>query len=254
VAQRTCTRQWARLLPSLCAVGVLAACGTAGDSAGKADATPIDADYFVSERGIRVGIRVGFEQTREITAARLHWDGHADTVALFPLDGTDPDAVLKTIDLEAGSEALLEGRVVAACPRQPSTPVFEVVSRYGGRRHTERFVPSRASEFEDAWAEWCERSVSMSVNGSTVSPGGDYELRVEFTNPGPGPVKVRSARVSDGTSTWRAAEVVVPAGSTASLTIEGHGPPDCAAVPPWETGHVLAGGVPIAPAEDQGWC
>jgi hypothetical protein len=25
-------------------------------------------------------------------------------------------------------------------------------------------------------------------------------------------------------------------------------------VPPWETGHVLADGVPIAPPADEGWC
>jgi hypothetical protein len=253
-AQRSSTRRWARLLPSLCVVGALAGCGTAGHSPGTADGTPIDADYFVSEHGVRVGIRVGFDQAREITAARMLWDRHADAVALYPLDGTDPDVALDSIDLEAGSEALLEGRVAAKCPRKPSTPVFEVVSRYGGERHTERFVPSRPGEFADAWAQWCERSVSMIIKGSTVSPEGDYELRVEFTNPGPGPVEIRSARVTDGTSTWRAAEVVVPGGSTAPLTIEGHGPPACAAVPPWETGHVLADGVPIAPPTDEGWC
>jgi hypothetical protein len=252
--RQLCFPWWARVLPSLCVVSVLAGCGTASDSASNAEETQVKATYFVSQYGVRVGISAEFDQTREITDARLLWDDQSDEIGLYPTDGTDPGTPPDSITVQPGEPTLLEGDVVAACPEEPSLPVFEVVSRYEDAEHTDRFVPAEPSSFKNAFAKWCRRSVSMHVTGSSATPEGDYELRVEFANPGPFPVEMISERVEDATSTWQRASVIVPAGSIKRLTILGHGPPECAAVPPWETGHVRADGEIVTPSEDNGWC
>lgn len=233
---------------------VLAGCGTGSGSSTSPDETPVQAEYYVSEYGVRVGINADFDQPREITDARLLWDDQSDEIGLYPTDGTDPGTPPDSITVKPGTPALLEGDVVAACPEAPGLPVFEVVSRHEGAEHTDRFVPDEPSGFENAFAKWCRRSVSMDVTGSTASPEGDYELRVEFSNPGPSAVEIVSESVEDGTSTWQRASVVVPAGSIKPMKILGHGPPECAARPPWETGHVRADGDIITPLADSGWC
>ena len=245
---------WWALLPTLCVMSVLAGCGTGGDSAANAVPTPVHAKYYVSEYGVRIGISAEFDQTREITDARLLWDDQSDEIGFYPTDGTDPETPPDSITVQPGDPALLEGRLVAACPDAPNLPVFEVVSRYEGAEHTDRFVPDEQRGFENAFAKWCRRPVSMHVARSSVTPEGDYELRVEFTNPGPSPVQVVSESVEDAKSTWQRASVIVPAGSTRPLRIFGHGPPECAALPPWDTGHVRADGEIVTPSEGNEWC
>jgi hypothetical protein len=97
---------------------------------------------------------------------------------------------------------------------------------------------------------------------STATTEGVWEIRVEFSNPGPEPVQVTSSQFDDGTSFWQEATVVVPAGSTEQMTIHGQAPQDCdstrftqvdVAIPPWEFGEVRADGEVIMPVEDV-WC
>ena len=63
-----------------------------------------------------------------------------------------------------------------------------------------------------------------------------------------------SEQVDDAESSWQETTVVVPAGSLTQMTITGHGPPDCAATPPWETGHVRTADGDVLRPEDDDWC
>lgn len=245
----------------LLAVGVglsaLMSCGSSTETpTASQDATSVHADYYVSEYGVRVGIRVGYDDARTVTAARLVIGGKSQHTALYPLDGSDPDAPPKTITLERSAQVLLENSVLAACAGVPVIPVFEVDSRTNGEVWTDRFRPANVAAYRRAVAEWCARPITMNPTGSSVTPDGDYEIYVQFSNPGPDPVTVTFDRVEAGPSTWDAATVAVTGGGITEMTLHGHGPPDCAVTPPWETGHVHADGKIIRPEAEgsDGWC
>ena len=244
----------ARLLAIGTALSVLTSCGSRnGTSSDTHGATRVGAKYYGSEYGVRVGIRVGYSEAREVTGARLVTSDASADVSLYPLDGTDPDPPPESISLEPGEQVLLEGTLLVPCAGTRETPVFEVSSESDGSQQTDRFAPADTDGYHRAVATWCDRPLTMHVTRSMVTPAGVYELGVEFINPGADPVTVISARVHEGSSSWKETAVVVPAGGTAHMTIHGQGPPGCAATPPWETGHVRADGQVIRPESDD-WC
>lgn len=224
----------------------LASCAFGADAVAPhaAGATPVEAEYFTSEHGIRMGIRVGFPEDRRVTSARLVWEGGVDDVALWPLDGTDPDRAPKTIDLPQGSQVLLEGYVMAACPDVPSPPVFEVQTVRAGAQTTERYVPDEPARFENAFDGWCDLPFVVTLTGLTLTPEGDCTYVLSLHNPGPDLVKVVAEEAAGEDWVWEASEVEVPAGTIGSLTLRGHGDPPA---PPWESGLLLANGQPISP-------
>ena len=235
----------------------LAGCGSASDvsSADPGAVTRVRADYYASLWGVSVGIRVAFARSLTVTGARMIWEGGHYDVAPYPLDGSDPDVPLESIDLPGGTGVLLEGSVLAACPDAPSPPVFEVDTVTHGDKDTVRYTPDDPALFENAFAQWCAVPVSMSVAGSTLTPEGEITVRSRFHNPGPTSVSVVSEAVPEGVTTWEASALDVPPGSIKIMTVHGHGPQDCAGPTPWETGHVLAEGRPVKP--DVGydeWC
>lgn len=209
--------------------------------------------YFVSEFGVRVGIRLDFPQDRLITGARMMWTGGSDKVKPWPLDGSNPVRPPDTLELPAGEEVLLEGSVVAPCPASPGVPILQVDSEVEGEKRTDRFRPGDSTGFDRAFFDWCRRPVTMVIQGSSWEPGGDSKLHLDISNPGPGTVSVVSRAVTQGDNTWKPMQVDVPPGAIERLTIEGHTPELCAATPPWETGDLLANGTPIEPGGD-GWC
>jgi hypothetical protein len=230
------------------------ACGFGGATAKDSrDTTTVHADYYASEYGVRVSIRVGYAEARKVTAARLVAGDTSEKTSLYPLDGTDPDVPPETLSLARGEKVLLENTVLVPCAGAHEAPVFEVDSESHGSQRTDYFTPANVAGYERAVAEWCARPLTMNVTGSSATPEGDYELRVQFSNPGLDPVEVTSEKVDDGTSTWQEVTVVVPAGSIEPMIIHGQGPPDCAAIPPWESGHVHADGEVIRP-ESEDWC
>ncbi|QKE03199.1 hypothetical protein [Nocardioides marmotae] len=235
-------------------VAGLTSCASGGAAVRDADGgTRIQADFYASEHGVRVGIKVGYPESREVTDARLSTGEESVHASLYPLDGTDPDREPASVSLAPGDQVLIEGVLLVPCAGPGTTPVFEVVSESQGAERTDYFTPANLETYEQAVAEWCARPLTMNVTGATVTPDGDYELRVELSNPGPEPVTVTSAEVSSGSSTWQETTVTVPAGTIEPMVIRGHGPPECAATPPWESGHVRADGEIIRPASD-GWC
>ena len=238
--QRTCV-----VLLVTC-LSALAACASPPDrsAAQGRDATPISSEYSVSEYGVQVAVQVGFAEDRLLTGAQLVWEGGAEEVGLYPLDGTDPEPPPETLDLPGGVQVLLEATVLAACPEVPSLPVFEVQTVRAGKQITERYVPNELMEFEDAFAQWCERPFIMTVGRARSTPEGDCTYLLRLHNPGPSTVTVVSERVSGERWVWESGRSVVPAGTIGSLIIRGHGAPPGA---PWESGHVLADGQPIAP-------
>lgn len=244
------------LVGTVLAVSALTSCGTASVWA---DVLPgavrIDADYYVSEYGVRVGIRAGYPESRVVTEARLVTRDGSVAVPLYPLDGTDPDEPPESVTLGPGDQVLLEGALLARCPSTRDLPVFEVVSHAtgAGSERTDRFAPADVRGYQRAVKAWCSRPLTMHVTGSSVTPEGDYTLHVELSNPHPDPVTVTSEQVV-GSSSWQEATVVVPGGSIEQMTIHGHGPPECAATPPWETGDVRADGRVITPKDSDGWC
>ena len=171
----------------LVSTAVLVGCGSASDrsSADPGGVTRVSADYNAGNWGVMVGIRVAFAEDRRVTGARLTWDGGHDDIAPYPLDGTDPDAPLESIDLPAGTGVLLEGSVLAACPEAPPLPVFEVQTVVDGKKVTDRYTPDDPTLFDDAFAEWCQVPFTMTVAGSEVTPGGDYTLWLQLHNPAP---------------------------------------------------------------------
>jgi hypothetical protein len=203
-----------------------------------------------------VGIRVGYDDARTVTAARLVVGDHAEDTSLYPLDGSDPDVPPETVRLGRGDQVLLENSLLVSCTGDPETPVYEVDSEANGVERTDRFRPANAAGYRKAVAEWCARPVTMDPTGSSATPDGVYEIYVQFSNPGPDAVTVTVDGVEDDTSTWDEATLLVPGGSIEKLTLHGHGPPDCAATPPWETGHVRVDGEVIQPDPDHGdtWC
>jgi hypothetical protein len=218
--------------------------GAGGVAPQVAGATPVKAEYFTSEYGVRMGVRVEFPEDRRVTSARLVWEGGADDVALYPVDGTDPEPAPKTIDLPQGVQVLLEGNVMAACPEVPSTPVFEVQTVRAGTQTTERYLPDDPAKFEAAFKQWCELPFAVTLTGSTYTPEGDCTYVLSLHNPGPDVVKVVAEEATGADWVWEASEVEVPAGTIGSLTIRGHGEPPAA---PWDSGLLLANGQPIAP-------
>lgn len=240
----------ALLLVVVLGASAFTSCG-AGDGAGQdpGGGAPIRAEYHADEYGVTVAIKVGYPEEREVTGARLLAGDESTRASLYPLDGTDPDGQPSSITLAPDEQVSLEGALLVPCSGEHDAPVFEVVSRADGVRVTDLFQPSNADGYQQAVREWCDRSITMSVSGMRSTPQGDHELRVQFSNPGPEPVTVTSEEVDDGTSTWQAASMVVPAGIT-QLTIHGHGPSGCAAPPPWESGHVRADGEVIRPEPD----
>jgi hypothetical protein len=208
------------------------------------DATPVASEYFTSEYGVQVGVRVGYAEDRRLTGARLVWEGGSDEVALYPLDGTDPEPTPETLDLPRGVQVSLEGHVLAACPEIPSLPVFEVQTVRAGTEITERYLPDDSTKFEDAFERWCELPFIVTLARSTFTPEGDCTYGLRLHNPGPSTVTVVSEQASGGDWVWESSEVEVPAGTIGSLTVRGHGAPPG---PPWESGHLHADGQPIAP-------
>jgi hypothetical protein len=231
---------------SVCCSCGLAACATPVDrsAAEDFDAIPIASEYFASEYGVRVGVRIGFSEDRRLTGARLVWGEESEEVALYPLDGTDPEPPPKTLDLPQGVEVLLEGSVVAACPDAPALPLFEVQTVRRGEEITERYTPNEASRFVEAFQEWCGLPFMVTLTGSRKTPEGECTYWLRLHNPGPSTVVVVSEEVSGGPWVWESARAAVPAGTIGSVTIRGHGDPPTA---PWESGHLLADGRPIVP-------
>ncbi len=209
--------------------------------------------HFVSEFGVRVGIRLDFPQDRVITGARMVWAGGSDKVSPWPLFGDDPNRPPDTLAVPAGAEVLLEGSVVAPCPASPGVPIFTVDSEVAGEPRTDRYRPGDSTDFDRAFFEWCKQPVTMVVQGSSWTPDGTSELQLDVSNPGPGTVTVVSREVTEGESTWKPTQLDVPAGAIEHLTIEGHSPDVCTSTPPWETGDLLANGTPIQP-EGDGLC
>ena len=208
------------------------------------DARPTTVEYFASEYGVRLGVRVGFSEDRRVTGARLSWEGGSDEVGLYPLDGTDPDVPPETLDLPRGVQVLLEGSVLSACPEAPSLPVFEVETVHEGEQVTERYVPREPAKFEEAFEQWCALPFIVTLARSSSAPDGDCTYTLRLHNPGPATVDVVSESVTGGGWAWEHSKTAVPAGTLGSLTIHGHGAPPQA---PWESGHLLADGHPIAP-------
>lgn len=236
---------------------VLAACGSSAATSGHRDAHTVElvsADYYVSEYGVRVGVRVRFPEDRTVTGARLVTADGARTVSPYPEDGSDYDAPLRRFHLPAGTRILLEGQVTKGCPAVPDLPVFEVVSRLEGERHVDRYRPDDRSAFVDAFRGWCRRGVSVTGISSGATPAGDYRVSLDFTNPGPPAVDIVSEAFQQAGARWRRSSVMVPAGEQAQLVLHGHGAPECRIVTPWATGHVLVDGVPLPPGAVEDWC
>lgn len=230
----------------LALVGV-AACGQGPRSSVGASGEEVAADYFASEYGVRVGIKVSFEEPRELTDVKLVWDGGSDQVSPYPLDGSDPDAPADTLRLDPGVKALLEGSVLAPCPTAPGSLRFEVTSLADGEERVDRYTPKSQDAFADAFEQWCERPVTINVTGSNATPEGDYTLYLQISNPGPNEAHVVSEAVDDDSGSWDAADVRAPAGEITTLELTGHGPPDCKVTPPWESGNLLLDGTPTQP-------
>ena len=241
------------------AVGALAGCGDDSRPRGRdttpiADAAPMAAEVFTSEYGVRVGIHVAFAEDRVLTDVRLQWAGGSTEVSPYPVDvGYDSDHPPRPVPVAAGTQVLLEGTVLAPCPDTPSTLVFQARSTGAGGPWTDRYLVDDADTLGPAFAAWCRRPPTLWATGMSETPDGASRLTVMLSNPGPEAVRLESAAVDDGDTSWGAAEVVVPAGTMTSLTIRGHGPSRCAIAPPWEDDHLLLDGRPIRPARDD-WC
>lgn len=232
----------------------LPGCGTQRGATASTDSVSVKADYFVSEFGIRVAMNVGFDQARRVTEATLRWDGGSDDVSLYPTDGSDPNAPPDFIDVPTGERALMEGTILTPCPMKISLPILEVVSSYDGSRHTDRYRPHDQAAFDHAFDQWCARPPAMNIRGSSMTPEGQYEVTLQFSNPGPRSIEVVSEEVEGGPSTWQRSTTVVQPGTLGQMTITGHGPPDCLATPPWASGHVFVDGVSLMPPDDDSWC
>lgn len=217
------------------------------------EVTTVKAEYFVNEYGVRVGIRVGFPEARKVTGARLVAADETVDLSLYPLDGTDPDRTPETLSPARGERVLLEGSLLDLCSGATETPVFEVDYELNGENRNDYFGPANHAGYQRAVDQWCDRALTMMVTGSSVTLAGVYELNVEFSNPGPDPEDVTSAQVDDGSTSWQEVAVVVPGGSIEQMTIRGEGPPECAATPPRESGHVRSEGKVLLPISD-GWC
>ncbi len=251
-------------LPALLAALLTAACGAEGSTTADDPPDPVlvtdgavevPAKLSNTQYGIQVAIVVGYDEDRVVSDARLLWDGGSDDdIGLWPLDGSEPDRPPETLDLPTGTEMLLAGNLLAACPDVPDVLVFEVESRIGDDERTDRYLPESSRKLERAFATWCEQPVLMSVTGSRSTPEGDYEVTMEFSNPGPDSATVVSEAVTLGETTWEEGTVEVPAGTRTSMTVSGHGPPECRVTAPWQEGHVLVDGEPIRPEYDDGWC
>ena len=233
VSQAATRLSWVALLVTC--LGGLAACGTATDQSTDQglDAKPKASEYFVSEYGVQVGVRVGFAEDRRLTGARLVWETGSEEVGLYPLDGTDPEPPPDTLDLPQGVKVLLEGNVLAACPDVPSLPVFEVQTVRAGEEITERYVPNEPTKFADAFDQWCELPFIVTAGRARSTPEGDCTYWLRLHNPGPSTVAVVSEGMSGGHWVWESSRAAVPAGTIGSLIIRGHGAPPRA---PWESG------------------
>lgn len=242
------------LVASGLGAGVLTSCCSDTSAVSEQpDVALVHADYYADDHGVMVGIRVGYEEARTMVGARMLTGDESMDISLYPLDGTDPDVPPETIALAAGDQVLLEGMVLVPCRGDSEPPVFAVDSESDGSTRTDHFAPANPVGYRRAVADTCDRPLTMHVTGSSATPDGEYELRVEFVNPGPDAVTVTSERVDDGTSRWQETAVVVAPGSVEPMTITGHGPPNCGATPPWESGHVRAGDDVVRP-EYGSWC
>lgn len=249
---------WVRCATAvLLAVVALTACGTGSPPRGRTgttdDAVPVTAEVFAGEYGVEVGVRVWFTEDRVLTRARVLWAGGQADARVYPDDGTSPDQPPDPLALPAGTRALLQGSVLVACPDTPTALLFEVDSDSDGGSHTDRYLVDEPERVARAFARWCRRPAVLHVTRVRESPEGAYVVTVELTNPGPHAVLLSAEpSLGDGTA-WEGAQVVVPAGTRTALTVRGHGPPRCAARPPWAEGHLLVDGRPIRPAGGD-WC
>ncbi|GAA4082297.1 hypothetical protein [Nocardioides kongjuensis] len=244
---------------ALLVVGLLAGCGDDPPPRGRvttpvAGAAPAAAEASTSEYGVRVAITVGYAEDRVLDDVRLVWAGGSTSGSSYPVDvGYDSDHPPEPVPVAAGTQVLLEGTVLAPCPDTPSRVVFEVRSTGAGGPRTDRHPVDDEDTLGPAFAAWCRRSPTVWATGGSETPEGDYRVSVAVSNPGPETVRVESDAVDDGETSWRAAAVVVPAGTITSLTIRGHGPSQCATTPPWEDGHLRVDGRPVRPTVDD-WC
>lgn len=104
----------------LLAVGLGASALTScvsGDATAKdsRDAATVHADYYASEHGVRVGIKVGYSEAREVTGARLVAGDESVHAPVYPLDGTDPDVEPESVTLVPGGQVSLEGVLLVPC-------------------------------------------------------------------------------------------------------------------------------------------
>jgi hypothetical protein len=232
------------------ATSTLASCGS-GDAAATDGA--VRAEYYAGPYGVRVGIQVGYAESREVTGARLVAGDESTDASLYPLDGTDPDGPTRSVALDPGERVSLEGTLLRTCTGALGTPVFEVVSQVDGAAVTELFRPANVDGYRRAVATWCARPFTMIDSGRSITLEGRHEQHVTFSNPGPETVVVTSEKVDDGSSSWEEARILVPVGLT-EADLHGHGPPGCSPTPPWELGHVRADGriIGLGPTSDTG--
>lgn len=94
----------------MCLVIVALAACTPGEATPTAES--VEADYYVSDYGIRVGINVAFDEQRTVTGATLTSGDDRVDASLYPLDGTDPDGPTE-VALAPGVGVLLIRRSAA---------------------------------------------------------------------------------------------------------------------------------------------
>lgn len=242
--------RWA-ILAAVASVVLTACAGSdtvadpATDNASPA-AAPVRANYQVSPWGVRIGIRVGFDEARTVTGARMLWRGDSQEIEFYPDDGSDPEAQLEQMRVEPGQRPSYDATILMTCPITDSgLPVIEIVSTVDGEERRDRYAPDDPGDLDDAFAQWCEQGVTLTMDGWSLTPAGEYTATAVIGNPGPDTVDIVSEEVEDSGITWDRATVRAEPGARTKLVITGRGPEQCPGPGPWETGHVLADGVPI---------
>jgi hypothetical protein len=243
-----------RSVAAVVALGALAAGLTACrlvDGPGPATER-VPADFHASEHGVRISIRVGFEEDRTVESAELHGEGGSQDVALWPV-GWEQERPPEAVELEAGDEVILEASIVGACPGAGRLPKFEVVSTVDGEEVVDHFAPALAADYRRAYATWCDRPVTVTVGGSRIRPGGAVEMYLEISNPGPDAVAVTVGALRTDSTSWRATSTVVEPGARHPFTVRGRARVGCSATPPWASRNLRVDGHPLTPEHD-GWC
>ncbi len=211
-------------------------------------------EYFVSDLGVRVGVRTRtFPVDIEVTDAVVVY-GDSRNGYPWPLD-YDPDLVLDPLPIHAGTAALVEGGAGPDCAEPESTiPHIEMTytSATGGEQRM-RIDLDNPADFVTAAREWCDtRELNLSLGGSGQWPDGRFYVELSLSNPTDGNVLLVSEAFEGPDGRYEYAEIDVPPRTRRSLRIEGNGE-GCSHEGPWAHGLVTADGVPLeAPSEDEG--